>query len=186
MHAGEHVAVIGASLRDIRVYYIAVEDEVDLYLLINSKYIQSYTQGIYKKTGRLLQDWYWVLFSGCPCHIAGLYGYLGNKRDNEHLVTIEVVCHGIASPKALDIHLEHYRSSRIYTFRDKHQGTRDWKTSQCTTIDFNGKAVKLARKDDIFYSIYASWMMNRTSCSNCKFATFERVLDITIADFWGA
>lgn len=185
LHKEDKVAVIGAALVNNRVYHKLIEHEKDITLLTNSKYIQSYTQGIYKEVSKKLKNGYWILFSGCPCQIAGLYGYLGKKRDCERLITIEVVCHGIASHEALDLHLEYYKSSHIYRFRDKRKGTQDWKFSQCTTIEQNGKEVKLKRKDDIFYSIYAGWMLDRKSCSNCQFSEINRVADITLADFWG-
>lgn len=185
LHKNDKVAVVGAALIDNRVYHKLVEREKDIALLTNSKYIQSNTDGIYEETVRKLKEGYHVLFSGCPCQIAGLYGYLGKTRDNERLVTIEVVCHGIASNEALDLHLQYYHSSRIYRFRDKRQGTQDWKYSQCTTIEQNGKEVKLKREDDMFYAIYAGWMLDRRSCSNCRFSEINRVADITLADFWG-
>lgn len=185
LHKDKKVAVVGASLENNRVYHRLIEQEKDITLLTNSKYIQSNTKGIYKAVSEKLKNGYWVLFSGCPCQIAGLYGYLGKKRDDEHLTTIEVVCHGIASHEALDLHLEYYKSSHIFRFRDKRKEIQDWKYSQCTTIEQNGKEVKLKRKDDMFYAIYAGWMLNRKSCNNCNFSELNRVADITLADFWG-
>lgn len=185
LHKEDKVAVIGATLANNRVYHQLIEQEKDIVLLTNSKYIQSDTQGIYKEVIERLKTGYWILFSGCPCQIAGLYGFLGKKRDSERLITIEVVCHGIASYEALDLHLKYYNSSRIYRFRDKRHGTQDWKQSQCTTIEQNGEEIKLKRKDDMFYAIYAGWMLDRKSCSNCQFAEINRVADITIADFGG-
>lgn len=184
-HRDEKVAVVGAALINNRVYHKLIEQEKDIVLLTNSKYIQSETKGIYREVAEKLKLGYWILFSGCPCQIAGLYGFLGKRRENDHLITIEVVCHGIASNEALDLHLQYYKSSRIYRFRDKRKGTQDWKCSQCTTIEENGKEVKLQRKDDVFYAIYAGWMLDRKSCSNCHFSEIDRVADITIADFWG-
>lgn len=185
LHKQKKVAVIGATLNNNRVYHQIIEQEEDISLLTNSKYIQSSTVGIYKIVAEKLKSGYWIMFSGCPCQIAGLYGFLGNKRDNEQLVTIEVVCHGIASNEALDLHLKYYNSSRIFRFRDKQHNTQHWKQSQCTTIELNGKQVKLKRENDIFYAIYAGWMLDRKSCSNCQFSTINRTADITLADFWG-
>ena len=185
-HKGEKVAVVGANLTDNHVSHIVVEREADIYLLTNSKYIQSDTAGIYKNVVDKLKAGYWVMFSGCPCQVAALYGILGEKRrDNERLVTIEVVCHGIACQEALNLHLDYYHSPHIYSFRDKRRGTQDWKYSQSTTIEINGKPCKLSREKDVFYAIYAGWLLDRKSCSNCRYASIERVADITLADFWG-
>lgn len=184
-HRGERVAVVGAALADNSVSHIIVEREEDLHLLSNSKYIQSDTAGIYRAVSDRLRAGWWVLFSGCPCQVAALYGYLGSRRDDRRLYTAEVVCHGIAGREALELHLEYFHSTRIYSFRDKHMGTQDWKFSQCTTIEIGGKPCKLAREHDVFYAIYAGWMLDRRSCSNCRYSSIHRVADITLADFWG-
>lgn len=185
IHKDEKVAVYGATLENNRVKHISIESEVDINKLANSKYIQSNTQGIYKEVANKLKSGYWVMFSGCPCQIAALYGYLGKRKNVDHLITVEVVCHGIASNEALNLHLQYYHSNKIYSFRDKKNNTQEWKYSQTTTIDIKGEQIKLKRENDIFYSIYASWLLDRKSCSNCHFAMIDRVADITLADFWG-
>lgn len=43
----------------------------------------------------------------------------------------------------------------------------------------------MKRKDDVFYQIFSTWLLDRKSCSNCMFSSIERVADITLADFWG-
>lgn len=182
-HAGE-VSVYGAALvnNDVRHERITTQEEIPL--LMNSKYIQSSTEGVYSKVRADLTSGFWVMFSGTPCQVAALYAYLGNKRDSNRLLTIEVVCHGVARKEALDIHLRHHHSSRIYSFRNKEEG-QGWSTSQCTTIERDKKPYRFKRKDDIFYKIYAGWMLDRISCSNCQYSTLNRVADITLADFWG-
>ncbi len=183
-HRG-NVAVYGAALRDNNVRHERIISANEISLLMNSKYIQSETSGIYRKVIEDLKQNMWVLFSGTPCQVAALYAFLGKKRNNEQLMTVEVVCHGVASSEALDIHLQHYNSKRIFSFRNKEEG-QGWMTSQCTTIEHNGQPYRLKRKDDVFYKIYAGWMLDRKSCSNCHYSTLNRVADITIADFWGA
>lgn len=185
IHKNEKVVVFGATLEDNRVKHISIESEEDIYKLANSKYIQSNTQNIYKEVLEKLKNGYWIMFSGCPCQVAALYGYLGKRKNNDHLITVEVVCHGIASNEALDLHLQYYHSNKIYSFRDKKNNTQEWKYSQTTTIDIKRKKIKLKRENDIFYSIYASWLLDRKCCSNCHFAMIDRVADITLADFWG-
>lgn len=185
IHKNEKVAVFGATLEDNRVKHISIESEEDIYKLANSKYIQSNTQNIYKEVLEKLKNGYWIMFSGCPCQVAALYGYLGKRKNSDHLITVEVVCHGIASNEALDLHLQYYHSNKIYSFRDKRSNTQEWKYSQTTTIDIKRKKIKLKRENDIFYSIYASWLLDRKCCSNCHFAMIDRVADITLADFWG-
>ena len=184
MHEGE-VAIYGAALRDDnRVEHQRISSAGEIPLLMNSKYIQSITQGIYRKVLEDIRQGLWVMFSGTPCQIAGLYGFLGNKRDYEKLVTVELVCHGVPGFEALDIHLEYSKSPRILSFRNKEKG-QYWYVSQCTTVERDGKPYTFKRKDDVFYSIFSGWLLDRLSCSNCQYSSLNRVADITLADFWG-
>ena len=183
MHEGE-VAIYGAALRnDNRVEHKRISSAGEIPMLMNSKYIQSITQGVYRKVLEDIRQGLWVMFSGTPCQIAGLYGFLGKKRDYEKLVTVELVCHGIPGFEALDIHLQQSNSSRIISFRNKDMGQGK---ALRTTIEKNGKHYTFrSRKEDTFHSIFSGWMIDRLSCSNCQYSSLNRVADITIADFWG-
>lgn len=183
VHEGE-VAIYGAALRnDNRVEHKRISSAGEIPMLMNSKYIQSITQGVYRKVLEDIRQGLWVMFSGTPCQIAGLYGFLGKKRDYEKLVTIELICHGIPGFEALDIHLQQSNSSRIISFRNKDMGQGK---ALRTTIEKNGKHYTFrSRKEDTFHSIFSGWMIDRLSCSNCQYSSLNRVADITIADFWG-
>ena len=176
----ENSYVIGACLENNQVRHRCISTHKDLPLLMNSKYIQSDTKGIYQYVKQLLQSNAYVLFSGTPCQIAGLYGYLRKRYDQ--LYTVEIICHGIPGQEALDLHLTHFKSTKIISFREKEYGQY---ASQHTTLEINGDTKVIARKDDLFYKIFAGWLLDRKSCSNCKYASLNRVSDITIADFWG-
>ena len=183
----EHIglsSVYGATLENNHVYHKRITTFEEVPMLMNSKYIQSETVGIWKNIKDDLKQGYWVLFSGTPCQVAALYAYLGKERNHERLLTIEVVCHGVASQEALDIHLQHFHSKKIYSFRNKEEG-QGWITSQCTTIERDGHSYRFIRKEDVFYKIFASWLLDRKSCSNCQYSSLNRVADITLADFWG-
>lgn len=179
----DNVAVYGAALRDNNVKHERITLESEISVLMNSKYIQSLTDGIYGQVRSDLKNGLWVLFSGTPCQVAALYGFLGKNRDCERLITVEIVCHGVPGKEALDIHLEHYNSSKIYSFRDKKNGQ---KNSQYTTIERNGEPYRFVkRQEDLFYKIFSGCLLDRKSCSNCMYASINRVADVTLADFWG-
>lgn len=180
-----NVAIYGACLKENRVYHERITTISELPLLMNSKYIQSNTKGVYKKVREDLKDRKYVLFSGTPCQIAGLYGFLGKKRDDEHLLTIELICAGVMSPEALDIHLKSFNSPKLLSFRNKVEG-QNYTKSQCTTIEINGKPFRFTKRDvDVFYRCFSSSILERRSCFDCIFARLTRVADITIGDFWG-
>ena len=62
-----------------------------------SKYVQSRILDTYKCVEKELKNHRWVLFSGTPCQVEGLRGYLGKEYRN--LICVDFICHGVPSPK---------------------------------------------------------------------------------------
>lgn len=178
----DKAVVFGATLENNRVRHIGITGKEDVPLLMNSKYIQSNTDGIYLQVKEALRNGYKVLFSGTPCQIAALYGFLGKKRDSDSLWTVELVCHGVPCNEALDLAIEKHKADKIVSFRNKKKGQ---KTSQCCTYKIGNGIKILKRSEDVFCKIFSTWLLDRKSCSNCKYSSIERVADITLADFWG-
>lgn len=70
--------VAGAAYdEDWNVHHIIIDNKEDLDKLRRSKYVQSKTEDIYIQVKNLLEKGKMVLFSGTPCQVAGLYGFLG-------------------------------------------------------------------------------------------------------------
>ena len=83
--------VFGASFTDgLKLQHIDIESNIDVHKLRGSKYLQSDTADSYTKTRHFLEEGRFVLFSGTPCQIAGLYSFLKKKYDT--LVTCDFVC----------------------------------------------------------------------------------------------
>lgn len=177
--------VVGASLQANQVRHICIEKIEDLPLLMNSKYVQSNTDGIYKSVLFALKSGKKVLFSGLPCQVAAVRNYVDKHSVRlEYLYTVDLICHGVATQEALDLHLKYYGAEDIVKFRDKNVYQQTG-TSQCTVLRINGEEKVIDRKNDVFYNIFASWLLDRRSCNDCMFARLDRVADITIGDFWG-
>ena len=68
-----------------------------------SKYLQSRVGGAFRKAREFLRAGREVMFTGTPCQIAGLRRAL--RVDFPKLLTVEVVCHGVPSPKIWRIYL---------------------------------------------------------------------------------
>ena len=91
-----------------------------------SKYVQSIIGSAYTQAKKFLEEGRLVIFSGTPCQIAGLYGYLRNKN-YPNLITVDLVCRGTPSPKLLRKYLSYHaeiNNSKItdYRSRDKYYG----------------------------------------------------------------
>lgn len=178
--------VIGSAFKEnwYGAEHRIASNKEELILLRGSKYVQSELNDVYKRAEKALKSGKKVLFTGCPCQVAGLYGYLG--KDYSNLYTVDLVCHGVPSGKFLEKFVkeeeEKADSKTVYlSFRDKK--ISQWGDLRLA-IDFqNGKKYRGGRKSP-YYKAFLDIMSVRKSCGSCKFATFPRQGDITIADFW--
>lgn len=96
--------VYGAALIDNVVKHIRGTDLETCKLMQGSKYVESDLNNCYVEAANDLLFEKHVLFSGTACQIAGLYAYLSTKRgiSLEKLITIDIVCHVVASAKLFD------------------------------------------------------------------------------------
>lgn len=76
-----------------------------------SKYVQSLIGDNYKYAKQFLLEGRKVLFSGTPCQIAGLKKFL--CKEYENLLTVEMVCHGVPSPKVWRDYLQYRRAQHV-------------------------------------------------------------------------
>lgn len=90
--------VFGAAYdKDFQVTHQYVETYEDLKIFRNSKYVQSLMDNAYLQAKEFLKQGRMVCFSGTPCQLEGLLNYL--RKPYENLVTVDVMCHSITSPK---------------------------------------------------------------------------------------
>lgn len=165
------------------VHHIAVDRLNDLIHLQGSKYVYSNTGRTFIEARSELQKHRKVLFSGTPCQIAGLQGFLGKEYDN--LLTIDIVCHGVPSSKMLQDYLKvlgekHSGVVEKFTFRDK---TIGWGINGSAVV--NGKKIKLWQSASSYLYYFTKGWLYRENCYQCKYACKHRPADITIGDYWG-
>lgn len=178
----DHYMVGAVWKEDYYVHHIATNNKEDLLKIQNSKYVQSNTDNTYKVVGELLKNGKKVLYCGCPCQIAGLYAYLGEKSDN--LYTMDLICHGVPSTKILQKYLKdtyNVEEIRKLDFRDK--SVFGWSTEMNVYLD-NGKEIHKRASEDSFYQAFLSNISLSPSCENCQFSRLPRQGDISIGDFW--
>lgn len=147
-----------------------------------SKYIQSRMNDTYKNVKYDLNVNRKVLFSGTSCQVAGLKCYLG--REYENLLCIDIVCHGVPSPKVWKAYLawqEKKNRSKVkkVDFRNKKDfGWRDHVEKLCLE---NGKTVN----SKVFTTLFYGHSILRPCCYECPYKSVTHPGDITIADYWG-
>jgi coenzyme F420-reducing hydrogenase beta subunit len=170
--------------------HICVEDEKDLYKLQGSKYVRSDIGQTYSQVKEDLKNYRQVLFSGTPCQVDGLYGYLGYRND-PNLYTIDIVCHGVPSRKMFQDYVS-FMESKLkgtvdqFVFRDK--SGKGWGYEAKIVYHRADGHFREKRQSYYFSSYYALFLdtlIFRENCYTCKYAGRDRVGNLTIGDYWG-
>ena len=170
--------------KDFNLTHRLVDKAEDLAALRGSKYVQSDIGDVYRRVEQALKAGRPVLFTSTPCQVAGLYSFLGKSYDN--LVTCDFVCHGVPSPtlfKAMVrevVRKKNVADPMAFRFRDD----RGWGI-RLSLIDKDGVEYNDGVADKFYYESFLQGLHNRENCYQCRYASFSRVADLTIGDFWG-
>lgn len=145
-----------------------------------SKYVQSDLGDIFLSVKEDLQLGVPVLFSGTPCQVAGLKAFL--RKDYENLLLVDLICHGVPSPKVWSDYIE-WQQGRLkktitgVEFRDREL---PWgKSAEAIYIKDKKK------RFDIYARLFYSRNTHRKSCYTCPYANTGKLSDMTIGDYWG-
>lgn len=144
-----------------------------------SKYTQSTMQTIFREAETYLKqsEENRLLFVGTGCQAAAFMAYMEQKHLREQVTAVDLICHGVPSPRLLQDYLKHLTGGRIdrIEYKDKRKG---WE-HPTALIEKDGKEILLNRK--FFYHAAAI----RPSCNQCPYTSVNRRTDLTIGDFWG-
>ena len=171
--------VCGVQLNDNPVpEYALASDMSGVERFRGSKYVEAEIGFIFRDVKELLDKGKKVLFSGCPCHVAGLLSFLGKPYSN--LLTADLICHSITPLPLFKKYISELGLEGVtgVEFRNKKLG---WNTKN---IIFKMGKTDFISYDDVYMKGFTNGIMMRTSCESCRFAGFPRVGDITIGDFW--
>lgn len=163
--------------------HICVTETEELIKLKGSKYVQSDLGNAYPDVRRRLEKGQTVLFSGTPCQVAGLKGYL--RKDYDNLFTLDLICHGVPSVKLFQDYLT-FEGKRLgatitsFRFRDKSTG---WKLHGAMGLD-DGRTVHFEPEESSYYQMFLNSYTYRENCYHCPYASDHRPGEITIGDFW--
>jgi len=177
--------VFGAAYdSNMTVRQVAIEAWEDLCKLRGSKYVQSDVGDSFRQAKDYLVAGRYVLYSGTPCQIAGLYAVVGKNYAN--LLTCGLICHGVPSPKVFRMYLdtleERYHSKVTgFSFRNKRNG---WKYPTIRIEMENGKIINESNFDNHYNLGFQKNIFLRKSCYQCPIKTGELIADIMIGDFW--
>lgn len=168
------------------VRHIVSNSQEDLLRMMGSKYAQSDMGYCYREIQEKLSAGEKVLFSGCPCQVAGLRTYLG--KPYKDLLLVELICHGIPSDHMLQtyIHMQEkkYGAKLIrMEFRNKKRG---WHNSSVRMEFGNHQIYSIPYTADPYTIGFFRNITLKSSCYDCRFRNFASGSDIILGDFWGA
>ena len=183
--------VAGAAFEDnLQLRHVLVDNMDDLLPLLKSKYIQSNTNGIFKKVKEKLKLNKYVLFVGTPCQTQALFNYLGRKT-YDNLIIVDFICHGVPSQELFDRCIREYERKNQckvidFSFRKK---SKDFLRNCLVTKQLcKSRAIVselVNARQFPYYNGFLKYITFRNSCYNCKFVGNHRISDFTLGDFWG-
>ena len=179
--------VCGAVFDDeFHVEHILSDAKEDILRMMGSKYAQSDVGYCYRKVKDVLEKGCKVLFSGCPCQVAGLRTFLGKEYPN--LVLVELICHGIPSDHMLQTYIgmqERKYGARLtkMEFRNKKKG---WHNSSVRMEFGHHRTYSKPIAADAYMNGFLGSVTLKPTCYQCHLRNFTAGSVIIVGDFWGA
>lgn len=169
---------------DGKAKYVEVRTEQDIVACRNSKYVFSDISEILKQIQTYLRQGETVILPALPCQIAAVLSYLGGRK--ERLILVDIVCHGICPTEYLNQHIckiekkKKKKTDKLF-FRDPEFGTHNY----MFTLRQAGRLFYHAdvNQGDTYQLGYHKSLIYRENCYHCRYATADRLGDLTIADF---
>lgn len=182
----QHGVVYGAAyVSKDKIAHIRCESAEVRNKTRSAKYVQSDMRGVYTQIHEDLKNGRMVCFSGTPCQVASVARVFKQYRNN--LLLIDLICHGVASPKIFSQHINYCekKTGKVvneFRFRTKIGDGRN----QSPSIEYEDGTIDLKSKYIGFYShLFLENKILRESCYNCPYSSELRPGDLTIGDYWG-
>lgn len=177
-------AVYDEEFRVVHRLFTGVD--ADISNIRGSKYVQSDLGDCFLRIQSLLNEGKKVCFIGTPCQVSGLKSFL--QRNYESLITVDLVCHGVPSPKLWEKYCQ-YQQERFRSpissvaFRNKTYG---YHGGTMKIVFSNGKEYYASGRIDPMLKSFYNDVASRPSCYQCPMKGLDRCSDFTIMEGWHA
>ena len=157
-----------------------------------SKYVQSAPGDAYRQAEAFLKAGRPVLFSGTPCQVAGLKGYLA--KDYENLFTVDFICHGVPSPGVWRSYLKELCGRHLactqasvgeIAFRDKFYGWKKFGLKVSCVRGGKNYPFRMPLHLNAYLRGFLNDLYLRPSCHACAVRGLKSGSDVTLGDYWG-
>lgn len=183
----ENGGAVAASVYDYESHqtvFRLLENKEERNMARGSKYMQSHTGFIFRECERWLKEHpdKELLFLGTGCQAAVFRKYMEIRKLKDRVITADIVCHGVSSPKVWKEYAELLEEKlngkmSLLSFKDKRFG---WKKPYAYAVVGENE---ISVRD--YMKLYSGKLIIRPSCHFCPYTTLNRNTDITIGDFWG-
>ena len=170
---------------ELKVIHSKASDEIEALKFRGSKYVQSDLTGIFKDAKDELNKGTKVLFCGTPCQVEGLKRFL--RKDYDNLFTIDILCHGITSPKIFQEYIKFIKENSDFKLTGIFMKDKTFGWGYQNTRLYFGKTASQFNTvlSNLWNKIYYSHLATRPACHACRFTNYLRPGDISLGDFWG-
>lgn len=178
------IGVVYDTEKDIAIAKIG-ENFCELEQFKGSKYIQAYTEEIYKILLNSNSDERYVIF-GTPCQIYAVNKALTQNGRRNNVILVDLFCHGVPSyflwKKTIDDVKDKLKVRKFekVTFRSKKLGWHDF----CLHFETSDKEIT-RNEFSCFYKMFFDNIVLNDSCYDCKLRSTLYYTDIRLGDFWG-
>lgn len=176
----ENGVVYGCVLDEtFKAIHVRAETRSERDKMRGSKYVQSSMGESFKQIKEDLEKGKLVLFSGTSCQVAGLKKFL--QKEYLNLMCIDIVCHGVPSPKVWNKYLEwQSKGKRIDKVNFRNKKKYGWRDHIETVV-----VEETAIDSKVWTNLFYGGNILRPSCYECPYKSIYHPGDITIADYWG-
>lgn len=183
-----HFCVYGVTFtKEKGANYIKVTNDEDIKSVRNSKYVYSNLKGCFSQVDEDWKKQKKILWIGLPCQVAAIKKLAKKRKKEDHLITIELICHGTPPNRYLEEHLDYLEKK--YQKKIKNISFRN-PNSQYRFCLYNQKNQKFYCKkpdeNDTYFKGFMSNLILRENCYHCHYAKETRISDITIGDVDGS
>lgn len=144
---------------------------------VGSKYVKSNPKRIYGEIACRLEFGKKVLFIGLPCQVAALKNIV---KHQEFLYTVDLICHGSPSPKLLNLFLKE-KGIDITELGDLY-----FRKKMLFGLRTTNRRISTPQGLDMYTYAFLKSIDYTENCYYCRYASLDRVSDITLGDSWGS
>ena len=178
---------------NLKVEHLLTNNILNAKKMCGSKYVQSDLNDVFQKIKEKLCVKESVLFSGTSCQVHGLLNYLDiMKVPTENLTTVDLICHGVPSPKIYFDFLHFYEKAKNVEIQKHKSRSKKYgwgidlgTLNYAQTIFTKHKVDDSSLEANLWQNAFFSDFCIRESCYSCPYTTIKKPAEYTIGDFWG-